>query len=211
MDDVTQERVAGIALLRAKPTDEQRELARQFYADSGDCFLAWVSEGDLATADMQSARPQSPALPSEGLVELIERVRPMFPITTHDTPDYAEVHFGDGHRSQAMTMEPAHWEALNHLFEALTQSHAVADGGPSMTDEQIKHMAERFLGWKLPENFNPDGGIRFTPLANAGMGQYEYRYRRQPTGTNLFDFTQAVEMVRHMVEGLPAMNRREPE
>jgi hypothetical protein len=28
-----------------------------------------------------------------------------------------------------------------------------------MTDAQIKHMTERFLGWKLPENFNPDGGI----------------------------------------------------
>lgn len=26
-----------------------------------------------------------------------------------------------------------------------------------MTDDQIKHMVNRFLGWKLPENFNPDG------------------------------------------------------
>ena len=30
-----------------------------------------------------------------------------------------------------------------------------------MTDEQIKHMANRFLGWPIPENFNPDGGISF--------------------------------------------------
>lgn len=71
----------------------------------------------------------------------------------------------------------------------------------AMTEEQIKHMAERFLGWKLPENFNPDGGISFTPLANAGMGEYEYRH--QPTGTNVLDYTQAEAMVRHLVEGLP--------
>ena len=29
-----------------------------------------------------------------------------------------------------------------------------------LTDEQIKYMRDRFLGWKLPENFNPDNGIR---------------------------------------------------
>ena len=28
-----------------------------------------------------------------------------------------------------------------------------------ITDEQIKYMRDRFLGWKLPEGFNPDGGI----------------------------------------------------
>jgi len=32
-----------------------------------------------------------------------------------------------------------------------------------MTDEQIKHMAERFLCWKLPEDFHPDAGLDCTP------------------------------------------------
>ena len=68
-----------------------------------------------------------------------------------------------------------------------------------MTDNQIKQMAERFLCWKLPENFNPDGGIIFDPVMNAGT---PYEARREPTGTNLFDYTQAVAMVRHMVDGL---------
>lgn len=69
-----------------------------------------------------------------------------------------------------------------------------------MTDEQIKYMAEKFLGWRLPENFNPDAGIKFEPefnLYGGGVG------RHQPTGTNLFDYTQVVEMVRHMVDGMP--------
>jgi hypothetical protein len=69
-----------------------------------------------------------------------------------------------------------------------------------MTDEQIKHMANRFLGWRLPESFSPDGGITFDPVSNKGT---PYEYRHQPVGTNLFDYTQAVEMVRHMIEGLP--------
>jgi hypothetical protein len=66
-----------------------------------------------------------------------------------------------------------------------------------MTDAQIKHMAERFLNWKLPENFNPDGGITATRPNYAPNVQWHL------TGTNLFDYTQALEMVRHMAEGLP--------
>lgn len=31
------------------------------------------------------------------------------------------------------------------------------------TEAQIKHMVERFLNWRLPENFNPDAGISFEP------------------------------------------------
>jgi hypothetical protein len=69
-----------------------------------------------------------------------------------------------------------------------------------MTDEQIKQMAERFLGWKLPESWHPDGGIKFQPHVNPGK-TYDH-HRDGPTGTNLFDYTQAVAMVRHMVEGL---------
>jgi hypothetical protein len=69
-----------------------------------------------------------------------------------------------------------------------------------MTEAQIKHMVNRFLGWKLPENFNPDGGIAFDPVINLGT---EHQSRLAPVGTNLFDATQAEAMVRHMLEGLP--------
>jgi hypothetical protein len=69
-----------------------------------------------------------------------------------------------------------------------------------MTNEQIKHMVDRFLSWKLPEHFRPDNGISFQPLASVGT---PYECRRQPSGTNLFDATQADAMVRHMLEGMP--------
>lgn len=67
-----------------------------------------------------------------------------------------------------------------------------------MTDEQIKHMTERFLSWKLPADFNPDCGI------SAQRPNYGPNVAWEPMGTNLLDYTQAEAMVRHMVEGLSA-------
>lgn len=69
-----------------------------------------------------------------------------------------------------------------------------------MTEDQIKHMAERFLQWKLPANFNPDAGISFTPEYNVGTA---YPMRHEPYGTNLWGYEDAVAMVRHMVAELP--------
>lgn len=69
-----------------------------------------------------------------------------------------------------------------------------------MTEAQIKHMVDRFLGWKLPQNFNPDDGISFDPIVNKG---HAFESRRTPSGTNLFDATQAEAMVRYMIEGMP--------
>lgn len=69
-----------------------------------------------------------------------------------------------------------------------------------MTEAQIKHMVDRFLGWRLPENFNPDHGISFKKTFNDHLPTPP---KNEPTGTNLFDATQATAMVRYMVEGFP--------
>lgn len=74
----------------------------------------------------------------------------------------------------------------------------------SMTEEQIKHMVDRFLQWRLPEHFNPDGGISFEQTANAGTFR---EYKREPVGTNLLDVQQAKAMVRYMVDGMPQAAR----
>jgi hypothetical protein len=65
-------------------------------------------------------------------------------------------------------------------------------------EKLIKHMVSRFLGWKLPENFNPDGGISFKPTFNEHTA---YPMKHGPTGTNLFDAMQAEGMIRYMLEG----------
>ena len=59
-----------------------------------------------------------------------------------------------------------------------------------MTDDQIREMANRFLSWKLPADFSPDGGISYEPFGFEGC---------EPTGTNLFTASQAEMMVRHML------------
>jgi len=68
-----------------------------------------------------------------------------------------------------------------------------------MTDEQIKHMVQRFLAWKLPENLYPDNGISFKPPFDSEP----MRSRHWPTGTNFLCAAQAEEMVRHMLDRLP--------
>lgn len=65
-----------------------------------------------------------------------------------------------------------------------------------MTNEQIRHMVDRFLGWELPKDFNPDNGISYAPY-----------HRIHPSGTNLFTAAQAEAMVRYMVEDLPVAQR----
>ena len=75
----------------------------------------------------------------------------------------------------------------------------------AMTPEQIKHMVDRFLQWKLPADFRPDNGISFEKIGGAGIlweGK-SMEYTREPVGTNLLTAAQAETMVRHMLEGLP--------
>lgn len=69
-----------------------------------------------------------------------------------------------------------------------------------MTKAQIKHMVDRFLGWKLPENFNPDAGISFKREFNEHT---DHPMKHEPSGTNLFDAMQAEVMVEYMMEGMP--------
>ena len=74
-----------------------------------------------------------------------------------------------------------------------------------MTEDQIKHMVNRFLDWKLPESFHPDAGISFEPEFNKEWNAKQGKppQRHEPVGTNLFDATQAEAMVRYMTEGMP--------
>lgn len=69
-----------------------------------------------------------------------------------------------------------------------------------MTEAQIAYMVSRFLAWKLPESFNPDGGITFKRMFNEHTA---HPMKAEPSGTNLLDATQADAMVRHMLDGLP--------
>jgi hypothetical protein len=60
-------------------------------------------------------------------------------------------------------------------------------------DELVKKMVSKFLMWKLPIDFYPDGGISFDRL-NA----YDSPY--YPIGTNLLNADQAKQMIEFMLK-----------
>jgi hypothetical protein len=72
-----------------------------------------------------------------------------------------------------------------------------------MTEDQIKHMTNRFLAWRLPESFAPDNGISFKQVIYPGMSPGNQAHH-WPVGTNLLNAEQAETMVRHLIEGMPS-------
>ena len=74
-------------------------------------------------------------------------------------------------------------------------------------DAWIKYMVDRFLSWKLPEHFNPDGGISFKRTYNEHLSEPS---KHEPIGTNLFSAEQAEAMVRHMIKGMPLPSKISP-
>ncbi len=71
-----------------------------------------------------------------------------------------------------------------------------ADWPPEYQQFMVKTMAERFLTWHLPGTFSPDGGISFQKVSVAGT---HHEYENKPVGTNLFTYTEAEQMIRHML------------
>ena len=64
-----------------------------------------------------------------------------------------------------------------------------------MSKTMIDKMVDRFLIWKLPDDFGPDSSITFD-REKAKQGPHCW-----PVGTNLLTADQAREMVKHMLAG----------
>jgi len=60
-----------------------------------------------------------------------------------------------------------------------------------VTDE----MVNRFLRWRLPETFAPDGGISFKPIERHP----EWTHDSWPIGTNLFTAPEARAMLEYVL------------
>lgn len=60
-----------------------------------------------------------------------------------------------------------------------------------MKEEILDRVVQRFLGWKLPDDFVPDCGITFKAEYNEGT---QWPGRHQPIGTNLLTAVQARAM-----------------
>lgn len=87
-----------------------------------------------------------------------------------------------------MVMVPR--EPTDEMEEAgMEAAHAV--------NATVSEAVNRFLGWKLPENFSPDAGISFDPAYKEKWGM--------PIGTNLLNADQAKAMFQHCLIGKPAI------
>jgi hypothetical protein len=106
--------------------------------------------------------------------------------------------FHEPHTCEGCGVEATEYRAVVAL-PPLRAREEIARDAP-MTDAQVKHMVNRFLGWRLPENFNPDAGISFKQTFNEHTA---HPMKHEPIGTNLFDATQADAMVRYMIKGTP--------
>jgi hypothetical protein len=104
---------------------------------------------------------------------------------------------GAGHGSLEGHVDWCAWLKIERRAALAASAGTGEKQEKQMDDSQIRYMVDRFLGWKLPQNFNPDAGISYAPLS--------YADKCPPTGTNLLDATQAEAMIRYLVEGLPPL------
>lgn len=78
------------------------------------------------------------------------------------------------------------------------QSCAAPEAGRTIP---IGTLVDRFLAWKLPEDFHPDAGISFQPYFNVEWNAKHGRppQRNEPIGTNLLTADQARAMLEHVL------------
>lgn len=77
-------------------------------------------------------------------------------------------------------------DMLAALINAAVTRKLAEKGIGAESGNHVKAMVDRFLGWKLPQDFYPDSGISFKPPSNP---------ERWPIGTNLLNAQQADQMI----------------
>lgn len=97
------------------------ELIRQAVADTVHCEN-YPTDGGFRTGQEDAAEAIR-LYHARHVAPLVEALRAVTPITVHNTPDYAELTFG-GSQTQAMTMEPEKWEAVNSALAPFQQENS---------------------------------------------------------------------------------------
>lgn len=100
----------------------------------------------------------------------------------------AILHGDEKHQAWLREFQPK----IAAIIRKAVSPKAAADG-----PRDIKRLVNRFLGWKLPENFSPDAGISFKKTFND---HFPVPMKHEPTGTNLFDASQTEAMFRYVLE-----------
>jgi len=92
----------------------------------------------------------------------------------------------------------ADWPEYEPTWKAIEARMTGAQPAPSVPDDMIEQAVTRFLSWKLPKDFHPDGGVVFIPTKGRGCDSPHW-----PCGTNLLNAQQARDMLRHVLAATP--------
>ena len=100
--------------------------------------------------------------------------------------------------AEATSFYYQHHDSFENLEETLLRAikrgrELAAEAQPGMATPSIDEMTSRFLQWKLPTDFDPDGGITFS------KEHLHPSPAHWPCGTNLLTYRQAEQMVRFML------------
>ena len=77
-------------------------------------------------------------------------------------------------------------------------SHGLEKVFQRLEGDALENAVTRFLGWRLPNDFEPDGGVSF--VYRGGISSW-------PCGTNLLTAAQAREMLRFVLNADEAQKR----
>lgn len=188
---------------RAEAVLEQARLCREADNATGEAVTVSRSRMRRVAAEKGEDAPRfdSPAVKS-GLPQT-----DFLPCCDNALPDGIEIH-----------RAPAPWQLRGDLYLALCKWCGRAapfifygahrdDVMPQAIAEWNRHLAtpeqpaididacvDRFLGWRLPDDFAPDDGISFTPITNPA-----WLHDNWPIGTNLLTAVQARAMLEYVL------------
>ena len=188
-DEVVEAMARAISEAGDCPRESNQTVAGAWWWDTrydhpGNEFAHECRANDIKLARAALAAMQQQAPVADDVAKAIEPVRPWYESDEHPPRELAAI--------------------VADIVSDLQSDRAECLRKSMLSDDQVKHMVNRFLMWKLPDNFNPDGGVSFEPEYNV---EYNAKQglppqRHEPSGTNLLDYTQAEAMVRHMLDGL---------
>lgn len=121
----------GAALLETllSALSEATERAGRMERERDEARAAFALRDQMLTiAQAEATRLKEKLDEAEAKVkELLGLLAPFLPINARDTPDYAELSFGD-HQTQAMTMQPNDWIALSTAALRWTEEASQGEG-----------------------------------------------------------------------------------
>lgn len=100
----------------------------------------------------------------------------------------------EAHHANSQEWRDASFESADRVYEKIKEAVTALYTRPAAAPAiDIKAAAGKLMGWPLPKDFSPDGGVQFTPPSFGW-----------PTGTNLLNVQQAEQMLAYVLDGAAA-------